>query len=360
VPVARVVSFLHLITGRIRLDSVLRRGTILRIESPDRDAAVDRALVAEGADVEEEPGRNPSRIGREEALRSPVDHGFIFYPRQWYLGFRKVLRQIEEQRASCLGHTVMNPPGAIELMFDKPRCHQRLVTRGIPCPRALGPVGSYEELRSRMAETGVGRVFVKLAHGSSASGVVALATAPGHQAATTTVEMIHERGQLRLYNSRRIRRYEDPGAIAGLIDALCREGVQVEQWVPKAGLQGMAFDLRVVVIAGRTDHIVPRLSSSPMTNLHLMNRRGDLGALRAKMEPDAWEAALATCRLAVGSFPGCLYAGVDLVIAPGYRRHVVLEVNAFGDLLPDVTCQGRDTYTAEIAAVIEGNREVLS
>src|SRR4029077_16576443 len=99
-------------------------------------------------------------------------------------------------------------------------------------------------------------------------------------------------------NSRRIRRYEQAGEIAELIDALCRERVHVEQWVPKAALEGMAFDLRVVVIAGRAEHVVPRLGRGPMTNLHLKNRRGDVAALRAKMESPDWEAALHTCRRA--------------------------------------------------------------
>jgi glutathione synthase/RimK-type ligase-like ATP-grasp enzyme len=363
-PPAQVVSYRDLIAGPATLDQVVREGTILRIESPGQDDATMRALVAAGSDVdlededEDEPGL--CRVGREQALRQPFDRGLIFYPRQWYLGFRQVLRRIEQQRTSCPRHTVMNPPDAIEVMFDKRRCHERLVSRGIPCPRALGPVRCYEELRSLTGQAGLGRVFVKLAHGSSASGVVALAIGPGRQLAITTVEMVHEPGRgLRLYNSRRIRRYEQAGEIVALIDALCREGVHVEQWVPKAGLEGMAFDLRVVVIDGRAEHIIPRLSRSPMTNLHLKNRRGDLGALRAKMDANSWEAALETCRQAVAAFPGCLYAGVDLLIAPGYRRHAVLEVNAFGDLLPGLTCRGRDTYTAEVAAVIDRSQEIV-
>ena len=186
----------------------------------------------------------PGRILRDEALRQPFDLGLIFHPRQWYLGFREVLRRVDRQREDCPPHAVMNPPAAIEVLFDKPRCHEVLTRRGVPCPRAIGPVRSYDELRAKMREAGLPRVFVKLAHGSSASGVVALATAPGRQVAYTTVELVRSARGLRLYNSRRIRRHEDPGEIAELVDALCRERVHVEQWIPKAGLDGMAFDLR--------------------------------------------------------------------------------------------------------------------
>jgi hypothetical protein len=157
---------------------------------------------------------------------------------------------------------------------------------------------------------------------------------------------------LRLYNSRTIRRYHEPGDIADLIDALAREGVRVEEWVPKAGIDGQVFDLRVVVIAGRARHVVVRMSRSPMTNLHLLNRRGDLSAVLTRLGPDAWRTARRTCERAAAVFPACLHLGVDLLIATGFRRHAVLEGNAFGDLLPGVLSEGVDTYGAEIRAVI--------
>jgi hypothetical protein len=145
---------------------------------------------------------------------------------------------------------------------------------------------------------------------------------------------------------------DDERRIARLIDALAAEGVHVEQWVPKAGLEGHACDLRVVVVAGRPGHAVVRLSRSPMTNLHLKNRRGRPEALRARMGDTAWNALLATCERVAGAFPGCHYLGLDVAVPPGYRRHAVLEANAFGDLLPGVVDpEGRDTYTAEIEAL---------
>ncbi|GAB7045335.1 hypothetical protein JCM9534A_04610 [Catenuloplanes indicus JCM 9534] len=46
-----------------------------------------------------------------------------------------------------------------------------------------------------------------------------------------------------------------------------------------------------------------------------------------------------------------MHAGVDLMFAPGWSRHAVAEVNVFGDLLPGVLVDGRDTYGTELAAV---------
>jgi hypothetical protein len=50
-------------------------------------------------------------------------------------------------------------------------------------------------------------------------------------------------------------------------------------------------------------------------------------------------------------FPASMYAGLDLLLTPGFRRHAVLEVNAFGDLLSGVLHDGADTYEAELRAL---------
>jgi hypothetical protein len=148
-----------------------------------------------------------------------------------------------------------------------------------------------------------------------------------------------------------LRTLDDLGEIAALVDAVCRHRVHVEQWLPKAGHDGHAFDLRVVVVAGRSRHTVVRLSRGPVTNLHLDNRRQGPAALRARMGEAAWAAAAGTCERAVACFERSLYAGVDLLVLPGLRRHAVLEVNAFGDLLLETLHEGRDTYSTEVLAL---------
>src|SRR5262249_18126902 len=159
-----------------------------------------------------------------------------------------------------------------------------------------------------------------------ASGVVAFRASGARQEALTTVEMVREGGELRLYNSRLLRRYHQPGEVAELIDALAREGVQVEEWLPKAALGENVFDLRVVVIGSDAGHVVVRMGKGPMTNLHLGNQRGDLSAV-ARMASEAWQAARRTCERAAAVFPGSLLLGVDLLIAPDFRCHAVLEAN---------------------------------
>jgi hypothetical protein len=358
-PPAALLSYADLIAGRDSLERHVVAGSVVRLESPGRDWEVEKMLLAAGADEHDCDG--PTRLPAEDALRLTFDKGRIWHPRQWYLGFRAVLRRIDEQLSRCPPHRMLEPPADVELLFDKPRCQELLASRGVPVPRGLGPVRSYEELRSRMRAAGLPSVFVKLAHGSSASGVVAYRTSGSRHEAITTVEMVRSGGELLLYNSRLIRHYRDLGEVACLIDALAREGVQAEEWRPKAALGEHVFDLRVLVIGGAARHVVVRTSKTPMTNLHLGNKRGDPDAVCARMGDEAWAEAMRTCERAAAAFPGSLHVGVDLLIAPDFRRHAVLEANAFGDLLPGVLIEGVDTYEAEVRAVLaasSSSREV--
>jgi hypothetical protein len=352
---ARVVGYADLIAGRVALPEAVQRGTVVRIDSPDRDFAVEREILALGVESGDEEG-GYARASRAEVAALVDEVGAIRWPRQWYLGYREVLRRIARQLTECPPHRLMNHPDEIAIMFDKRACHVLLEEHSVAVPRSLGPVRSHEELLARMREAGMARVFVKLAHGSSASGVVAYQVSGERHQAMTTVELVRDREGVRLFNNRRVRVYRDHREIAALINALCRHRVQVEQWIPKAGFEGRTFDLRVVVIGGAARHVVVRLSRHAMTNLHLSGGRTrgrlPLEALDGRLSAEAWAAARETCERAMDLFPRSLYAGIDLLIASDFRRHAIAEVNAFGDLLFNVWHGGKDTFGVEIGEVV--------
>ena len=87
-----------------------------------------------------------------------------------------------------------------------------------------------------------------------------------------------------------------------------------------------------------------RLSHTPFTNLHLLNERAPIETLIAQIGMALWRDAQATCERAVACFPDAHYAGVDLLFTTNFHHHYVLELNAFGDLLPTVRVNGMDTY----------------
>jgi hypothetical protein len=332
--------------------SLVPAAAIVRIESPGENAAVEQALIRRGGRLLQ---LDPGQI--EAVAAAAAERGRIAGSALWYAGYRDLLAEIE---AALRPREVrwMNHPAEIPLLFDKSRCQSLLSSRGISVPDALPLDGRSPsctaELFAELDRAGWPRVFVKLRYGSSASGVVALARSRSRMQATTSVELATEGGQTKLFNSLRVHRYTDPAQIASILDELCRQHVHVERWVPKAGLAGRTFDLRVVSIAGQPRHLVMRTSAGPITNLHLGNQRGDVAALWARWPPAARESAWAACRAAAACFPRSLYCGIDLALLPGLRRHAILEVNAFGDLLPGIVdAHGDDTYSAELKALLQ-------
>jgi hypothetical protein len=349
-PPILLVPYADLLAGRADLATLVPPGAVVRIESPDRDWEVERAILALGAEVPDEDG-DYARASAAEVAALAFDKGAFGWPRQWYLGYCRVLARFDRALAAAPPHWLMQHPTDIATMFDKRACHTLLQAAGVSVPVSLEPIQGYVDLRAKMRTAGWRRVFVKPAHGSSASGVVAYQTSGDRHQATTTVEMVPAGDGVRLYNSRRLHTYRSETEIATLIDALARHRVHVEQWWPKAGLAGQTCDLRVLMIGGRVRHVVVRLSRSPLTNLHLSNDRATLDLLRPRLAPGAWDAAAATCERVMALFPRSLYAGIDLMFGTDYRQHALAEVNAFGDLLYDTWLDGQDPYDAEIAAL---------
>jgi hypothetical protein len=124
----------------------------------------------------------------------------------------------------------------------------------------------------------------------------------------------------------------------------------VEAWVPKAGVGGKTFDLRVVGVCGEPRFWVVRTSRTPITNLHLLNGRGEVEAVRGRMGVAGWEGLVETCRKVCGLFPKRLWVAMDVVVRSDWRAHKVVELNAFGDLLPGVMDGGEDVYGAQLSA----------
>lgn len=349
-PPVQFIPYEDLLNDRDSLTHYDSPTTWFRFDAPERNFATDRGFIAAGANVPDHGQHH--RISSAAAQQLPEDIGRIFHPRQWYLGWRS---RLHAWTKTLQGH-ILNHPSDIVRMFDKIQCQRILAEAGIPIARSLAQtrlIHNYEQLKTTMAEEGCDRVFVKLAHGSGASGVVAYESRGDTERAITTVERAIEDGELRFYNSRKVRQYRKPEHIADIINFLAKERIQVEAWIPKARIKGREFDARVVVIGGKACQVVLRLGRSPMTNLHLGSDRYTIADLPPGLTTEAWETMLHTCEQAAACFSRTFYCGVDLLITPNLKDHYILELNAFGDLVKDVTWQGQDTYTTELDVLLQ-------
>jgi hypothetical protein len=344
---ARLIDYREVCARPAEFARQLPPGALLRIESPGRDFDVTRALLAAGVSpcrAEGEPHIAPDGLA---AL--PLEKGRILEPRQAFRGLGVLLDHVSAALAGRPDVTSLLDPDLIKLAFDKRLCHAALSAIGISVPRALPPPASFDDLVEQMRKAHAPRVFVKLRHGSAASGMVALAASPRGFAAWTTSEVVGAKGRVALYNTRSVRRLEGAADVGALVEALIPLGVHVEAWVPKAGIDGSTCDLRVLVVDGEPAHMVLRKSKTPFTNLHLRNERAPAEVLKARMSEAAWSELFATCRRVGQQFARSFHVALDLAVAVDLKRHYVLEVNAFGDLLHGVHVVGLDPYAFQVA-----------
>ena len=346
---ARVVAYTDLLSSRNssgfqsigNLDDQL----IVRIDSPGENEDVTRELIARGA---EDIDGSHEKIDADSARRMKPDHGRIRFLRQWYLGFRRVLAEIAESMPISKFY---NAPDDICVMFDKVQCQRRLTNRGVPVARNLQSVSTFDALLAAMRDRMWKRVFIKPAHGSSASGVIAFFFDGDSMRAVTPIEIEINHGRRCLYNNLEMQVHTNRDDIEAVVNYLIGEKVQIEQWLPKARLDDVSFDLRIVVINGNAKHVVVRTSASPITNLHLGNRRGDLQKLQ-RLAGSNLDDAMQIAEQAAAAMIDSHCVGVDLLLQPGFHSPTVLELNAFGDLLPGVFVEGRDTYDEQVRSML--------
>ena len=212
---------------------------------------------------------------------------------------------------------------------------------GLPCPAELPPP-AIRRLLDGLRTHGFKTAYVKLNTGSAATGIAVVHASDDPPWAITSL-MRRADG---FYNTRRSSAFTGADLTA-VLQFLIQEGVIIQKGIPMAQIDGQNFDVRVVVLYGRPAFTIFRLSSLPMTNLHLGGRRGRLESCRAHVPTRAWLDAIDHCVEAAQLYPCAV--GVDLLFERGYLHHFILEMNAFGDFFPGLTdADGRTIHRAEI------------
>ena len=336
----------------------------VKIESPGEDFEVTKRLIALGT------LQSSDRLAYDDALCLTFDKGRFQYLKEWSLGFHQLLSDIDHALTQWVAEHYsqmhyLNTPQSILAMLDKHACQLKLQAKGIASPPLVSFTDAvnygikadmdFSALTQHLIAHHHYSVFIKPSYGSSAAGVMALRIKPdGSQyVLRTSLELVQDHQGIRCYNSLKVRTYTRFSDIAALYNIVVQEGVYIERWLPKAQLAGLNFDLRVVVINGKASHYVTRCSKSPMTNLHLGNQRGDV--LNHPQGNEILSRAYAAAESAVQVIAGAGCVGADVVIAGTRLSPYVIELNAFGDLLPGIfnSASGRplDTYQYQIQAM---------
>ncbi|MFC4101560.1 STM4014 family protein [Paenibacillus xanthanilyticus] len=368
-PPALVMPYMELLEGKsigeqlARADSFEEAGApLIRIDAPGEHFEVERGLIALGApDAEDQDDRLlplrelvvPHPLSVQAASRLREHTGQLYHPSQWFRGYARLLASIErDARTRWPEARFVNEPAAIAGMFDKRHAHTRLTEAGVAVPRRLAEpaeLPDYEALREMMRARRMPRVFVKLAAGSGACGIIAYQVNPatGAEIAITTIGVENYIAKPPVYyNALKPRRCTDSAIIRQMINWLLRHGSHVEQWIAKAAVNGRPFDIRQLVVGGEACHSLARISRTPFTNLHLRSERQSLDEMG--LRPVTVQSVREIAERATAAFTGASVAGVDVLLSAGSLRPYVLDVNPFGDLLYRVSHEGLGTYEWQI------------
>ncbi|HEY0686602.1 MAG TPA: STM4014 family protein [Steroidobacter sp.] len=338
-----VIEWRDLLSEEDAIDRLLTAPLVARhvwckIDSPGEDEATTQALIRRGWLLS----------GTNCVAPSALRHGELAHQQWRFGGFADLLARIQPH----LGRLrLLNSVSDILLMCDKLSCQQHLRRRGVPVPELLGEIQSFADLEERFPAKQYAAVFIKSRYGSSAAGVLALRRHhDGRMLAYSSARMDSDGA---IYNHLRVSRYERPAEIEALVDALAVQGAYAERWLskPRAPIaKDASYDLRVVAHCGRARQRVARISCSPMSNLHLGNRRSAPHWLSVG-EIDALETATAK---AARLFEHSHCIGFDISLRGSHAA--VLEANAFGDLLPGLQFEGATTYEDQAALVSADER----
>lgn len=219
----------------------------------------------------------------------------------------------------------LNTPDALLRALDKKETKEVLMDKGLKVTPMLPSPQSFDELRQLLADCGRG-CFLKPRYGSGAGGIMAIRYQPNRNKWVVYTTLRQVDGVI--HNTKRINRLSVEKEIIPLAEAVIQTEAILEEWIPKAQLQGENYDLRVVCRESEIDYIVVRCSKGSITNLHLNNKAHWWNEL--SLSEEVRQQIYFQCQEAVQSLD-LQYAGVDVLIERGTDIPYIIEVNGQGD-----------------------------
>lgn len=236
----------------------------------------------------------------------------------------------------------LNTPDALLRALDKKETKEVLMDKGLKVTPMLPSPQSFDELRQLLADCGRG-CFLKPRYGSGAGGIMAIRYQPNRNKWVVYTMLRQVDGVI--HNTKRINRLSVEKEIIPLAEAVIQTEAILEEWIPKAQLQGENYDLRVVCRESEIDYIVVRCSKGSITNLHLNNKAHWWNEL--SLSEEVRQQIYFQCQEAVQSLD-LQYAGVDVLIERGTDIPYIIEVNGQGDHVYQDMFAHNSIYTQQI------------
>ncbi|MCT4583592.1 MAG: STM4014 family protein [Peptostreptococcaceae bacterium] len=338
-----ILSWIDLIKDINILEKYLKNNTIIKIEPPEKDLDIYKAFLKKGFKA--------NIISTKQIDKLNFDDYKIISPKQWFFGVTNVFENIKSIiDSSSYNIFMMNDIDEAIIMMDKKLSYKKLndnlESKNFNLPKLYDVKDSYLLFEERYLNKSI-NAFIKLRYGSGSIGVLAYKNNPKKNKQVLYTSLKYKNNNF--YSEKKVRKYEDKNEIKILLDWVLKNDAHMESWIPKSKYNDKSFDTRVFMLNQNPNYLISRFSNSPITNLHLDNKRLEskefLADLKIKILKDA-------SRDVGKVFEKSLFIGLDIVTSKSFKPYII-DVNPFGDLFYNLNDGKNIIYEKEIKLAIK-------
>lgn len=338
-----ILSWIDLIKDINILNKYLKNNTIIKIEPPEKDLDIYKAFLKKGIKA------NIISVKQIDKLNF-YDYKIIS-PKQWFFGVNNVFVNIKNIiNASSYNIFMMNDIDEAITMMDKKLSYKKLndnlEDKSFNLPKLYDikdDFYSFEEMYSNKSIN----AFIKLRYGSGSIGVLAYKNNPKKNKQILYTSLRYKNNNF--YSEKKVRKYENQNEIRVLLDWVLKNDAHMEAWIPKSKYNNKSFDTRVFMLNKKPNYLISRFSNTPITNLHLDNKRLEtkefLDDSQIKILKDA---SKDVCKVLKKS----MFIGLDIVTSNSFKPYVI-DINPFGDLFYNLNYGKNIIYEKEIKLAIK-------
>lgn len=326
------------------LEKAFEHNNILRVEPPEKNMQIYKKFL--------EAGINEFRELPKDTEKMLDRDNIILEPKIWFEGVKNTFQNISNLLINYKNITSMCNFEEALIMMDKEKTYDYLSEKegDFYLPERIKNITNYDEFFQGNKNKAV-KYFIKLRCGSGSTGVLAYSYNPklDEEKILTSLDYKEENNRKYFFSTFQVKVYTDKKVIKDMINWVIENGAHIEKWVPKLTYEGCAYDTRVFVLDKKPEYFLSRLSTTPITNLHLKNKRKESIEF---LDSNAMELLRKASGSVMNIFDKSLYAGIDIVLANNFKPYVI-DINPFGDLFHNLVNTNKNVYYLEIEKVLE-------
>jgi hypothetical protein len=339
-----VLDWMTLLEEPDILEKFLKESNIVKIEPPEKNTEIYERFL--------KYGRGFEKIIFESSRSSVKNSEIIKSPKVWFDGIKNVFGRMSKIFENHKNVYLMCDIKETLIMMDKKDTYEYLsgYEKSFFLPERTKEFRNYDEFFEACKNKAV-RYFIKLRCGSGSTGVLAYSYNPrlDEEKIYTSLNYSEENGKRDFFSTYKVKIYTEKKIIKNMINWVIENGAHIEKWLPKLTYKEYGFDTRVFVAGKKAEYMLSRLSTTPVTNLHLRNMRKESSEF---MEKEQIKLLKTASEDVMEIFNKSLYAGIDVLLSNNLKPYII-DVNPFGDLFHNLINSDKNVYYSEIKKALE-------